>query len=98
VATRDLESIGGKNGFALIFVESCHGCVLFRIKMPNVQPACAQGYGAARAPPPTASASKHRAETYVPGSRTVIPGLLDYRELSKDHIMVRSACESRYVR
>src|SRR5439155_13935419 len=24
-ATRNLESVGGKNGFTLIFVESCHG-------------------------------------------------------------------------
>jgi hypothetical protein len=28
-AMRDLESIGGENGVALIFVKSCHACVLF---------------------------------------------------------------------
>ena len=28
-ATRDLESVLGENGFALIFVKSCHGWVLF---------------------------------------------------------------------
>jgi hypothetical protein len=48
-ATRDFESISGKNRFALIFVESRHGFVLFRMKTPNVQPACEQGYGAASA-------------------------------------------------
>jgi len=28
-ATRDLESVGGENGFALILVKSCHGSLLF---------------------------------------------------------------------
>jgi hypothetical protein len=49
MATRNPESVGGENGFALIFVKSCHAWVLFRMKKPNIQPACAQGYGAASA-------------------------------------------------
>jgi hypothetical protein len=36
-ATGNFESVGGENGFALIFVKSCHGRVLFRMKTPNVQ-------------------------------------------------------------
>src|SRR5437764_352166 len=42
-AARDLESVRSKNRFALILVKSRHGCVLFPMKTPNVQPACAQG-------------------------------------------------------
>jgi hypothetical protein len=33
----------------LIFVESRHDCVLFRMKTPKVQPSCGQDYGAASA-------------------------------------------------
>jgi hypothetical protein len=36
-AARNFESVGGENGFALIFVKSCRGWVLFRMKSPNVQ-------------------------------------------------------------
>jgi hypothetical protein len=39
-ATRwNLESVRSENGFALIFVKSRHGSVLFRMKTPKVQPA-----------------------------------------------------------
>ena len=37
VAAWNRKSVGGENGFALIFVKSCHGWVLFRMKTPNVQ-------------------------------------------------------------
>jgi hypothetical protein len=37
-AARDFESIRRENGFTLIFVKTRHGCVLFRMKTPNVQP------------------------------------------------------------
>jgi hypothetical protein len=33
----NFESVGGENGFALIFVKSRHGSLLFRMKTPNVQ-------------------------------------------------------------
>src|SRR5438067_1238590 len=36
-SARNLESVSRENGFALIFVQSCHGWVLFRVKTPNVQ-------------------------------------------------------------
>src|SRR6266480_4551949 len=34
---RNLEAVSSENGLTLILVKSRHGCVLFRMKMPNVQ-------------------------------------------------------------
>jgi hypothetical protein len=44
----DFESVRGKNRFALIFVQSCHGRVVFRMKTSNVQPAFARNCGVPR--------------------------------------------------
>jgi UbiD family decarboxylase len=37
-ATRNLESVGGENGFALIFVQLCHGWMPFLISRSLAAP------------------------------------------------------------
>ncbi len=53
-----------QNSFALIFVKSCHGRVLFRMKTPNVQPASAPD-GLRRGERSTSNAQLRSAELSV---------------------------------
>jgi hypothetical protein len=57
------------------------------MKTPNVQRSTRREFLPKAATEQASNAGLHR-------NQLRIPGLLDYRELSKDHIMVRSACES----
>ena len=67
----NFESIRRKNGFTLILVKSRHGCVLFRMKTPKVQPSCGARLRRGKRSTLTASATRRRIQTYVPGERTV---------------------------
>jgi len=57
------------------------------MKTPNVQRSTRREFLSKAATEQASNAGLHR-------NQLRIPGLLDYRELSKGHIVVRSDCES----